>query len=200
MAEPVFETPTIEAPVIPAAEAPAPAAPEADLLDQLDVLLPEPFGPEPPTATAQAADVGSPVVPEPETAAGAPGGGEFDLVAPAEVVAAAAPVAAVPPQPAPPTRPIPAALPAARAHHRHEPSAPPPPEWGVLAAAIAISESPLDGPTPAPVATGAGVAGARPARRFSRLKWFTVVAVLLAGGAAAAVAVFGPANLLKFLH
>jgi hypothetical protein len=140
------------------------------VFDQLDVLLPEPFGPEPPTTTAQAADVGSPVAPEPETAAGAPGGGEFDLVAPAEAVVAAAPVAAVPPQPAPPTRPIPAALPAARAHHRHVPSAPPPPEWGVLAAAIAISESPLDGPTPAPGAPQGGGAGARPARPVWRRK------------------------------
>jgi len=62
-----------------------------------------------------------------------------------------------------------------------------------------MSELPLDEagpPAPPPEAQAPG----NPVRRSSRLKWFTALAVLLVGGAATVVAVFGHSALLKFLR
>jgi pSer/pThr/pTyr-binding forkhead associated (FHA) protein len=97
-------------------------------------------------------------------------------------------------------RPLDALRPPARpAAPRHGPAKPPPMNWGVLATAIAMSELPPDEAAPAAALPEAPPADG-PARRSSRLKWVTAVAVLLVGGAAMVVAVFGHSALLKFLR
>jgi pSer/pThr/pTyr-binding forkhead associated (FHA) protein len=82
---------------------------------------------------------------------------------------------------------------------RGEPAKPPPTNWGVLATAIAITELPPEGAAPPPAFPDPAPAD-KPARRSSRLKWFTAGAVLLVGVAATVVAVFGHSALLKFLR
>jgi pSer/pThr/pTyr-binding forkhead associated (FHA) protein len=171
-----FEEPTLP-------EVAPPVVPESELIAK--ALEAFDFAPPAPAATDDLADV-------------AHGSSDFEPGPAAAVAAAGVAADAVPSSVTPAVPADPAPRPLARAGARHEPAKPPPAHWGVLATAIAMSELPPDEAAPAapPDLEPAG----NPGRRSSRLKWFTAAAVLLVGGAATVVAVFGHSALLKFLR